>query len=247
VHDVSVNGLVPAVREDVPHVVAELERRTPAIVEVWLTPASEPLDFLPGQFVLLEDRTRRAPPRSYSVANARRPDGGISLFVTRVPGGATSCWIHDELAIGDVVSLSGPYGTFVASPDASGPFLDLAAGSGLAPIRSLVETALVATPRCCLTVVFSARTGGDVLDRDRFAQHEANNPNLRFVRTLTRGPGPGPHGRIPLLLTELCGDLAGHEVFIAGAPGFVADCAAAAEAAGAAHSDVHTEAFFVEP
>ena len=228
-----------------PYVVAELERRTPTVAELWLRPLTMPLDFLPGQFVLVEDLGLRHPPRSYSVANAPRPDGAISLFVTRVPGGATSCWIHDELAIGDRVSLSGPYGMFVASPDASGPCLYLAAGSGLAPIRSLVEAAIAEPSRRSLTVVFSARTEEDVLDRERFARLEASHPNFRFVRTLTRAAGPAPHGRIPLLLPELCGDLAGHEVFVAGAPGFVADCAAAAEAGGAARSDVRTEVFFV--
>jgi CDP-4-dehydro-6-deoxyglucose reductase, E3 len=231
----------------VPYAVAELERRTPTIVEVWLRPLTAPLEFLPGQFVLIEDLALRYPPRSYSIANAQRPDGAISLLVTRVPGGATSCWIHDELATGDCLSVSGPYGTFVASCNAESPCLYLAAGSGLAPIRSLVEAAIETAPRRALTVVFSARTEDDVLDRARFARLEASHRTFRFVRTLTRGAGPAPHGRIPLVLPELCGDLAGHEVFVAGAPGFVADCAAAAEAGGAARSDVRTEVFFVEP
>jgi ferredoxin-NADP reductase len=77
-----------------------------------------------------------------------------------------SCWVTDRLAVGDRVSLSGPYGTFIADPAQTDPCVYLAGGSGLAPTRALVEAALAADPRRRLTVVFSARTEADVLDRE---------------------------------------------------------------------------------
>jgi len=123
----------------------------------------------------------------------------------------------------------------------------LAGGSGLAPIRALVEAALAADPKRRLTVVFSARTEADVLDRERFAYLQATYSGFRFIRTLTRGKGPAPRGRIPARLSELCGDLAGHEVFIAGVSGFVLGCVAAAQATGAEPAQIHTEVFFAEP
>jgi NAD(P)H-flavin reductase len=56
--------------DEVPYRVSAIERRTPVIVEVRLHPLAKPLGYLPGEFVLLEDRARRVPPRSYSIANA---------------------------------------------------------------------------------------------------------------------------------------------------------------------------------
>jgi CDP-4-dehydro-6-deoxyglucose reductase, E3 len=167
------------------------------------------------------------------------------MLITRVPAGQTSTWVHDRLTVGERVSLSGPYGTFVSDPIWSGPLLFLAAGSGLAPIRSLVEAELATASKRRVTVVFSARTEADVIDRERFGDLVDAHSRLRFIRTLTRGPGPAPRGRIPGLLSELCGDLAGHHVFIAGSSGFVLGSAAAANAAGAI--DVQTEVFFLEP
>jgi CDP-4-dehydro-6-deoxyglucose reductase len=236
----------PAVLQE-PYRVAAVERRTPTIVELWLRPPAAALEYLPGQYVLLEDRDLTVAPRSYSVANAPHPDGLLSLLVTRVPGGQASTWIHDRLQVGDEVALSGPYGTFLDDPASTAPGLYVAAGSGLAPIRALLEAALAGASRAALTLVFSARTEADVLDRVRFADLDARDPRFRFVRTLTRAGGPPPLGRIPALLPRLCEALDGHDVFVAGAPGFVAACAEAVRALGARGDRVRTERFFVEP
>lgn len=230
-----------------PYRVLARERRTPTIVELLLAPLAEPLAYLPGQYVLLEDRDGEVPPRSYSIANAPRDDGRIALLVTRVADGPTSGWVHERLAVGDEVRVSGPYGAFVSAAAATRPALYLAAGSGLAPIRALIEAELERPRRPALTLLFSARTEADVIDGERFAAWQRDEPRFRFLRTLTRGAGPPPRGRLPGLLAELAGRLDGAEVFIAGAPGFVAACADAAERLGAPRALVHTEVFYAEP
>jgi CDP-4-dehydro-6-deoxyglucose reductase, E3 len=230
-----------------PYEVTRLTRETATIVELELRPQGEILAHLPGEYVLLEDDLHELPPRSYSVANAPRRDGTISLLVTRVADGETSRWIHQGLRVGDTVRISGPYGTFVDHPGATGPALYLAAGSGLAPIRALLEAELRAGARSSPMLIFSARSEADVIDRARFERWQAEQPRFRFIRTLTRGPGPAPGGRIPALLPTLHADLSDHDLFIAGAPGFVMACAAAADALGARCERIHTEVFFVEP
>lgn len=227
--------------------VSAMKRLTPSIVEVWLRPRGEPIRFLPGEYVLLEDTAGEVPPRSYSLANAPRSDGRVSLLVTRVADGATSRWVHDRLRTGDEVILTGPYGTFVTDPTALAPALFLAAGSGLAPIRAMLEASLTDATQRSLSLIFSARAETDVIDGGRFRGWENQHPGFRFVRTLTRGAGPPPHGRIPTLLGDLYPDLSRHDVFIAGAPGFVADCASAAEMLGASRARIHTEVFFADP
>ena len=196
------------------------------------------LEYLPGEYVLLEDRERTVPPRSFSIANAPRPDGLISLLATRVADGENSAWIHERLRVGQEVSVSGPYGTFVEDPAATDPALFLAAGSGLAPIRALLEAARRAAPARSLTLIFSARSEADVIDRELFEQWQSQHPSFRFIRTLTRGAGPPPYGRIPALLPTLQNSR-DHDVFIAGAPAFVLACAAAADALGARREGAH--------
>lgn len=237
------------VRADLAFEVVRLERVTTSIVELQLAPShdSAGLDFRPGQYVLLTDTDYRLAPRSYSVANAPRLDRLLTLLVTRVDGGQMSTWIHDQLEPGDQVLLEGPYGSFTADPaDRARPVLYLAAGSGLAPVRSLLEARLEGSlPAGPAALAFSARTENDVIGGERFAELGAAVPGFRFVRTLTRGDGQPPNARLPEQIAGLFGDLAGHDVFIAGAPGFVSACAEAAETAGAERARIRTEPFAV--
>jgi CDP-4-dehydro-6-deoxyglucose reductase len=233
--------------QDLEYTVLARTSRTPSIVELEFGPVGERLAYRSGQYVLIGDLDYTVPVRAYSLANAPDPSGRISVLVTEVPGGETSTWIHRGLQVGDCVLVSGAYGTFVADPTADAPVLCLAAGSGLAPIRALAQDAVRRDGAERFTVLFSARTLADVMDLDLFASWQQQYAGFRFGRTLTGQDGEPPLGRLPVLLPALFGDLCGHEVFVAGAPGFVAHCAQAARALGARPGHLHTEEFFDEP
>lgn len=151
------------------------------------------------------------------------------------------------MQIGGTVLVSGPYGSFVADAGVDTPKLGLAGGSGLAPIRALAQDAVRPPIGQPFTVLFSARTEIDVMDRERFAQWERQYAGFRFVRTLTRSDGTPPVGRIPEILSTLFADLSGHEVFVAGPPRFVADCTQSVRQLGVHPGHLHTEEFFAEP
>ncbi len=235
--------------ERLEHRVTTLGLVTPVIAELTLAPLAEPLAYRPGQYVLIEDGAGEVAPRSFSVANAPRAGGELTLLATRVAGGQCSDWIHGSLAVGDTVLVSGPYGTLTEERGVTAPALHLAAGSGLAPLRALLEAQFAARSRSALTLVFSARSEADVIDANVWASSSRREPRFRFIRTLTGdGPGAPPRGRIPALLGELgLGDLVATDVFIAGNSGFVGGCVAAARALGAPRAQIYTEVFYGEP
>ncbi|MCK0112203.1 FAD-binding oxidoreductase [Ornithinimicrobium sp. F0845] len=236
-----------AAPEELPHVVVSRAQVTPVIAELTLEPGGSAMSYLPGQYVLVCDEDYLIPVRSYSVANAPDPTGRLTLLVTEVAGGATSRWLTREVSVGDAVLVSGPYGTFVADPGAGHPVLCLAGGSGLAPVRSLAQDAVCRGVPDPFTVVFSGRTEEDLIDQDVFRGWEAQHPRFRYHRTLTRASGPPPVGRVPEVLPDLVPDLSEHEVFIAGAPGFVAACVRAVRDLGCRAGRLHTEEFYAEP
>jgi len=234
-------------RENQPYVVTDRLLRTPRIVELRLRPIGAPMRYWPGQYVMLGDAEAGVPARSYSIANAPRPDGEVVLQVTRQGDGLTSAWVHERLQPGAGVKLSGPYGTFIGDPSVETPVLCMAAGSGLAPILALTEAALRRGYRDQVTLLFSGRATDDLYDAGLMAWWQARHRNFRYRPTLTGTPPAGWTGlvgRIPALLPTLFQDLARHSVFVAGSPQFVEDCLRAAKALGARSEFVHSEGFF---
>ncbi len=230
--------------DGMPYVLVDRIERTARIVELRLRPLGTPMRFWPGQYVTLGDAPCGIPARCYSLANAPRPDGEIVLQVTRAEAGVTSVWIHDRLKSGDIVRVSGPYGTFVGDPSAETPVLCLAAGSGLAPILSLTDAALRRGFRHPVTLLFSAKTAGDIYDAGLLAYWQSVYRNFRFVPTLTQARAPGMrHGRIPALLPEMYPDLSAYSVFIAGSPEFADACVEAVRERGARDGFIHVEGY----
>ncbi len=225
--------------------VVRWERVTPVIVELTLQPRSAPLAYTAGQYVLLADAEGRRPQRSYSIANAPRPDGLLTILVTRVEGGVLTTWVHDDLHPGDEVSVEGPYGTF--TPVTDRPLLLLAGGSGLAPMRAIAEASLAERPQRPITLFFSARTPQDVIDRRLFADWQRSHTGFRYLLTLTRSGDAPLRGRIPDLLAAAVGSTAGYEIFLAGSQPFVTDCLQSVRRLGADAAQVHTEPFFCDP
>jgi len=239
------DGLFPPPRDNVECVAVDKIPRTPEVVELRLRPIGPRLRYWPGQYVDVHGPGSEE--RPYSISNAPRSDGELSLLVSRANGGAVSTWIHDVLTAGDRVRLSGPYGTFAGDDARSGPVLCLAGGSGLAPILALAEAALGRGYADPVTLVFSARSEHHLLARGLLAHWEAQYPNFRLVTTLTRSRqgslhGRNPdvlYGRIPDVLHEVIPDLRGHQVFIAGSAEFVQACLTAARGEGAGEDDLH--------
>ncbi|MFW2381065.1 MAG: 2Fe-2S iron-sulfur cluster-binding protein [Acidimicrobiales bacterium] len=232
-------------RERILCVVTDLVARTPRIREVRLRPVGDPIRYWPGQYLMVGDERKGAPPRPYSIANAPRNDGEVTLLVSHVEDGKTSTWIHEELAIGDRVTVAGPFGTFIGDPGTDTPVLCLAAGSGLAPILALTDAALRRGFARPVTIVYSARTPDDVFDQGLIAWWTAKHRRFSFLPTYT---GSAPEnakysGRIPAILPTLKSDLSDHSVYIAGSPEFVDDCAAAARALGAPDEQVFVERY----
>lgn len=228
------------------YVVTDRVRRTARIVELRLLPIASPMRFWPGQYVLLGDTEGNIPPRCYSLANTPKSDGELRLQITRVDDGKASRWVHDSLKVGDSVSISGPYGTFIGDPSVETPVLCMAAGSGLAPILSLADAALRRGFRMPVTLMFSAKTRDDLYESGQVEYWTRKYPNFRYMPTLTQDTHEGLTGRIPDVLPAHFKNLSNYSVFIAGSPDFVEACATAARRLGANERFIHTEGYFAQ-
>jgi ferredoxin-NADP reductase len=112
-----------------------------------LAPHDGPLRYQAGQFCTFRVSVNgRSLLRSYSMSSAPETDTEFMTTVKRVPGGAVSNWLIDNVAEGDEVELTRPAGFFCLRP-ADGPLLGFSGGSGITPILSLVKSALATSDR----------------------------------------------------------------------------------------------------
>lgn len=128
--------------------IVSIDRLAPEILHVVLkTPPASPLRFLAGQYV---DVIAQGVRRSYSLANAPRVDGLLELFIKRYPGGVLSKYWFERAQPNDLIRIEGPLGTFFLRDqykegEAPGDILFLATGTGIAPVKALLEE-LAVTP-----------------------------------------------------------------------------------------------------
>ena len=122
--------------------VSSIDRVAPDVMVIRLQlPASERLQYLPGQYVdlILRDGTRR----SYSLAAAPRTAQGLELHVRHMPGGRFTDTafgvVQPELKVRDILRLEGPLGTFFLREDSPRPIVMVASGTGFAPIKAILE------------------------------------------------------------------------------------------------------------
>jgi CDP-4-dehydro-6-deoxyglucose reductase/ferredoxin-NAD(P)+ reductase (naphthalene dioxygenase ferredoxin-specific) len=204
-----------------------------------------PLAFSAGQFASL--RFSGLPPRDYSMAS--RPDEGLLEFHIRlVPGGAVTPHIRERLKVGDTLAVAGPMGTSSWRSRHTGPILAVAGGSGLAPIKSIVETALAAGARQPIKLYVGARAERDLYLLDHFAALAARHSNLDVVPVLSEPGEPTARrtGFVSDALAADLGDLDGWKAYLAGPPPMVESCVETLVARGLRRADCHADAFYTE-
>tara|TARA_R110002110_G_scaffold413822_1_gene641990 strand:+ start:20962 stop:22050 length:1089 start_codon:yes stop_codon:yes gene_type:complete len=162
--------------------------------------------------------------RSYSFATAPTPGGNCELcfHVRYVPGGAMTDWLHATDRTGEDVRLTAPYGTFwLRSTDT--PILCVAGGSGMAPIKAILEHA---ASRGCTRPVhffFGARTQADLYCLEEMkAVEERWAAPFAFIPILSEEPGTsnwrGERGLVTDAVIRANLELAHYEAYLCGPP-----------------------------
>lgn len=188
-----------------------------------ITIATAPrLDYLPGQSVTLCTNWRPRIWRYYTPANAPRADGTIDLHVRAVDGGQVSTALVTLVQVGDRVRVGPAVGTgLVMRRDAPPrPIVMLAGGTGLAPMKALVEQ-VAAAPRP-VTLYWGARSASALYDLDQMRAMAAKYDWLDFVPCADEDLfGHGVPSGSPAELSLAHGRCTGAEIYLCGPSGMV--------------------------
>jgi CDP-4-dehydro-6-deoxyglucose reductase/ferredoxin-NAD(P)+ reductase (naphthalene dioxygenase ferredoxin-specific) len=201
------------------------------------------LRFAAGQYASVSFGT--APPRDYSMAN--RPDQPILEFhVQHSRRGGASAYVARELRLGDIVWLEGPYGDAWLRRDHTGPVLAVAGGSGLAPIKSIVETALALGMRQAIHLFFGARDEADIYLEDHFRRLAERYRNFRYVPVLSNPARPTlrPIRPVATAAAEAFSSFDGFKAYLAGPPAMVEAATEILIGRGLPAADIHADPFY---
>ena len=146
-------------------------------------PEGERLQFLAGQYVdiLLRDGRRR----SFSLANAARGDGSLSLHVRHVPDGEFSSHVFSHLKERALIRVRGPLGGFFLREASPRTLIFLAGGTGFAPIKSIIESALESKVSQPMYLYWGVRAKRDLYMHEMAEAWDSSNPNLTYVPVLS--------------------------------------------------------------
>ncbi|MFB7515664.1 globin domain-containing protein [Streptomyces sp. NPDC056144] len=164
--------------------------RTPNVAVVTLRP-DQPYPFLAGQYTTLETPWWPRIWRHYSFASAPRPDGLLSLHVKAVPAGWVSNALVHRARPGDLLRLGPPAGSMTVDHSTDSGLLCLGGGTGIAPIRALVEDVAEHGDRRPVDVFYGARSGHDLYDIDTMLRLQKTFPWLS-VHPVTEEQGRLP-------------------------------------------------------
>jgi len=141
----------------------------------------QPVPYRAGQYVSVETPQRPRLWRYLSPANAPRPDGQLEFHVRAVDGGWVSRSVVGHSQLGDVWRIGPPMGRLGVDRRAGRPVVMIAGGTGVAPIRAMLEELCRWGGNPQVHLFYGGRTRADLYDLDTLRTMSATNPWLDVV------------------------------------------------------------------
>ncbi|WP_289032233.1 hybrid-cluster NAD(P)-dependent oxidoreductase [uncultured Paraglaciecola sp.] len=140
--------------------------------------------FKPGQFVTFElEINGQQVFRSYTISSSPSVPYSFSVTIKRIPYGEVSNWMHDNLKLGDLLTIHGPVGQFNCFDIVSEKVLLLSGGVGITPLMSMSRWWYDTNANVDINFVHSARSPRDIIYHDELKLMDAriDNFNLNIV------------------------------------------------------------------
>lgn len=227
--------------------VVEVDRRTMDMA-VLRVRTDQPYLYAPGQSFAMESEHRPRLWRYYSPANAPRQDGTIELHIQLVDGGQVSGSLVRSTKPGSTLKIGAPVGDrLVRAPGDRRPLVLVAGGTGLAPLRAVVEQIdqewQGGGEAPAVHLFHGARVPWNLYDREVLRQLAATRPWFDYTEVVSDDPSfPGARGLVGAVAAA-SGPWHGRSALVCGGPQMVAHTVGQLAEAGIAPEDIGYEQF----
>lgn len=195
--------------------ISSIDRLAVDVIRVMLRlPPTADFISIPGQYidVIGPGGVRR----SYSLANAPLGSKFLELHIRAVDGGVMSDYWFKQAKVNDLMRINGPLGTFFLRSLEQLHLVFLATGTGIAPVKAMLESLTNITPEQApqsITVFWGGRTAEDF-----YFDPQGIPAGHRFVPVLSRAPASwaGVTGYVQNALLAMQPNLASTVVYACG-------------------------------
>ncbi len=206
--------------------------------EITMSPEHKPMAYKSGQFIFLRFYNKKLSSESHPFSIASKSNSPDIKIVVKRLGDYTAQL--ENLAIGDKVSVEGPYGRFNYTPKYGYDQVWIAAGIGITPFLGMVQDLDHETMKKSKVYLFySAREDTDFVGYDLLEQVASAYKQFKFIPWNTRKQG---YITIDAIRKET-GPFRYKEFFLCGPPSFKEAIIINLKKQRVSDEDIHEEAF----
>ena len=200
--------------------IQSITKLSPEVIELELRiPPGNDFNWVSGQYLNLKKDNIS---RSYSIAKSKKSGGYISLLIKKYPGGLMSQYLFEAAKINDLMHLEGPLGSFFYRNKQPKKLLFLATGTGIAPIKAILEE-FEQTPSMVtdteISLFWGVKTTEDLIWKPHFSKF-----NFNYIPVLSREKANNcENGYVQDILLNQPINLLETEVYACGSPEMIND------------------------
>lgn len=186
------------------------------IYQVFLKPKKKAIRHHSGQYLkIITDENIPVP---FSIANMPNDEGGIELQIKDVPDHQLTSEIINKIKAKKNLTLRGPYGTVRYYDELSLPILFLVGGTGIVPIKALIEKALSTNPEQALHLYWGGKTRSDLYLYDQILELAEQHAQFTFTPVLSDNDDTwqGEKGLVHEVIAAQHDNLSGYQVYASG-------------------------------
>lgn len=204
-------------------------------------PPASKIEYYPGQYIDVIGSSGAK--RSYSIANAPDASNRLELHIKKVLDGVMSEYWFNSAKEGDLLRVRGALGTFFLRDIANKNLIFLATGTGIAPVKAMLES-LNEMSSCDQPKSVLLYWGGRI-SSDLYHKFSDFNFSFRFEPVLSRplSNWSGNIGYVQNVLLSESLDIINAEVYACGSNNMIQSAHELLVKAGLPEKSFHSDAF----
>ncbi len=231
--------------------VAQIFRETPFVKTFRLMEPTEgpiPFSFLPGQFLNFSaEIDGKRIQRSYTIASSPTQRDYVEFTVKREDQGAESRYLHDNIAVGDHLDVSGPFGVFTFTGTETASIVLISGGVGITPMMCVTRYLTDRNFTGDIFFLHGARSTQNYIFREELEYLQKRHENLHVVATMESAEGTAWSGTVGLISKEFIEravpEISRRRVHVCGPPPMMEAVKAALAELGVPNGKIKTESF----